>query len=349
MAFSQGEYQAPHLTTSFEVIGARTLFFNLLARYDPEAVNKLSAKSLAQCCALDAFLKSRADTFAADADLREIVIALAKLDSSDHEAVWHTAYFWLRQVHIRALLAVSTTHPDASKNNGGRPLNYPQLIYPQLDTLGQGLRSWLTEYNLIEKEGVERWCRETAILSLFSWSRHTNNPHRPGFKPERFVTRYESYRPVAKPSPPQDVPEWDIELVPRDRYLVIATDSLRAALKSHPTFGKSAPSRREALIDSAVKNVVHPYCDQVEARAKAEKWTKIQNFKRNSPPQGGDIAWAVKYNSLRATYGDIAKEECKAGRKPLDETNFSRRVRKAIDFLGLVKRPDSGPGRKRRK
>ncbi len=102
---------------------------------------------------------------------------------------------------------------------------------------------------------------------------------------------------------------------------------------------------------NSVLEIAHSYCDKVEKAQRSRGLRRVKfskNIERN-------LLWSVEFQILGKTYTAIANDySLRQPQKATDETNgeinittVKRAVENTLKFIGLRKRPDSGPGRKR--
>jgi hypothetical protein len=152
------------------------------------------------------------------------------------------------------------------------------------------------------------------------------------------------------PRPPEGWPEWNSTEETREAYLSHIEKETLETIKTNRFLSVGRLQRRRGLINS-ILNIAHSYCNKVEKAQRLRGLCRVgfsKNIERN-------LLWSVEFQILGKTYTAIANEHSlqqsqRAGEGTTAEINITtvkRAVEKTLKFVGLDKRPDSGPGRKR--
>ena len=153
-----------------------------------------------------------------------------------------------------------------------------------------------------------------------------------------------------EPRPPEGWPKWDSTQEPRESYLSRVGKESLEAIGKNPFLSAGHLQRKRGLV-SSVLEIANSYCDKVEKAQRSRGLRRVRfskNIKRN-------LLWSVEFQILGKTYTAIANDYSlqqaqKAGDETTAEINITtvkRAVENTLKFIGLEKRPDSGPGRKR--
>jgi hypothetical protein len=154
----------------------------------------------------------------------------------------------------------------------------------------------------------------------------------------------------AEPRPPEGWPKWDSTQEPRESYLSRIRKESLESIGKNPFLSTGHLQRKRGLVNSILK-IANSYCDKVEKAQRAIGLRRVKfskNIERN-------LLWSVEFQILGKTYTAIAndyslQQSKKAGNGTTAEINVTtvkRAVENTLKFIGLKKRPDSGPGRKR--
>lgn len=153
-----------------------------------------------------------------------------------------------------------------------------------------------------------------------------------------------------EPRPPEGWPKWDSTQEPRESYLARIGKESQEAIGKNPFLSAGHLQRKRGLVNSVLQ-IANSFCNKIEKAQRSRGLRRVRfskNIERN-------LLWSVEFQILGKTYTSIANDYAlqqsqKSGDGTTAEINITtvkRAVENTLKLIGLEKRPDSGPGRKR--
>lgn len=154
----------------------------------------------------------------------------------------------------------------------------------------------------------------------------------------------------SEPRPPEGWPKWDSTQETRESYLSRVGKESLEAIEKNPFLSAGHLQRKRGLVNSVLQ-IANSYCNKVEKAQRSRGLRRVKfskNVERN-------LLWSVEFQILGKTYTAIANEyalqqsqQSRGGTTAdINITTVKRAIEKTLKFIGLDKRPDSGPGRRR--
>jgi hypothetical protein len=196
---------------------------------------------------------------------------------------------------------------------------------PQMYALWNSLFMWANDHCLIEREGMPRWCLESAFYTLDWWATHPQDA-RTSFS-LGFSHKEGSLQTVSH-APPACLEIWRAEWEDEEAYIERMRSNARRLITNNPNIFENnllAEAYRKAFINEAEK-----YCRRIKRRFKSEGWQQA----RVKPKLSKHLEWAVRTQINGESFYSLQMSE------NVNRTNIIREVEKLLDRIGLIRRLD---------
>lgn len=224
----------------------------------------------------------------------------------------------------------------------------------QAETFCHSLLKWAASYNISAD-----WILVRAMLTLYKWHQKGRQP---GFGGERGWLYMGAGGPVPTPLPPPAGLAAYGWMWSRANYLEsverIIRERFEEVLGQYPELSYGNPSFLNAYIQSVKEDTSLPakYADRSDKHIKSHGWVENKHHRNLER----DLRWAVQFQVLSMELEKIAADtpQPKDPNKTFSVSTVSRavigytpkgkpHVPGLLEKIGLTRRPDSGPGRRR--
>lgn len=211
---------------------------------------------------------------------------------------------------------------------------------PRYASLRESLCTWAKRYNLVETDATDRWCLRQALFTLRHWYLIPDSRTDPltwvwfsaGTKPARI-------------EPPDGFPEWLITCETRTEYLERIRMEADGIIAANPLLSTIRPADRLRSLEgmTAPSSNASKYCDELAAHYDSEGWHAVNEFSKKTE----HFIWAVEVQILGCGYSQIAVAAGDEGEGGIYTSTVKRAVEEILDLVGLTRRSDIRPGRRR--
>jgi hypothetical protein len=236
---------------------------------------------------------------------------------------------------------------DSSSGEGRRRLpieaytddySFPAEAITPLAALPAYLREWHIDYLqgwAASNNLATDWVFECAYDTLQAWAFTPGRDDEEMLKPQWALSSYGGVLPQTPP-PLAGMPEYTPGFTSRSSYLQEVRAVAIKAIESQPILSNSKLPQRNSFLDSILEKA-EKYCAEVEAAHQQEAWVRQDELRE----QKEHVKWAVQFQVLEKSFSEIAETE------NVSVSTVSRAVNNILELIGLNRRPETGPGRKK--
>ena len=202
---------------------------------------------------------------------------------------------------------------------------------PWVHQFWTALTGWTRKYRLNDSDHDNRWLLECAIYTMGYWAEHPGKAANLGLMESSLF--HDNWLETIEP--PDGLPKWYPNEQRRTTYLAKTKKIIRTSLSKSELLRNNSLRLRGAT--GSIAREAEMYCNQVEGHFRSNGWKKVRvnsGFEKH-------LQWTLRFQIKNQSFSSIAREW------NINPWSVKREVEKVLKTLGIRRRPDVKPGRKK--